>query len=283
VVAGAGTASSAPPTSGSTGLPALDSPARAWRYPPGSTAAPAAVATLRRAVGVAAGRDLTIGADPLLSWSFVVAGDQGDASVRLDSTASRRTAVALWQAAGVDVDSLAVTVSPDGRTVTARRVLDGVASPVSMVVDLGADGHVVAASGQLAVPQEAGTYARIGTAAAIARLRAGGGDTGAAVQPPGTAVPLPVGAIPTIQPGGPCLAASGGPCGSPPLREVAVPDPILRALPAGVVVTAISPALLLVPSPSGADWLLPSYAVSATDGSTYTVLAVDSAPILAMG
>jgi hypothetical protein len=122
---------------------------------------------------------------------------------------------------------------------------------------------------------------RIGTVAAITRLRAGADGTGSGVQPPVKAVP--VGAVPTIQPGGPCLAAGGGPCGWPPVREVAVPDPILRALPAGVAVTGVSPSLLLVPSASGADWLLPSYAVSASDGSNYTVLAVDAAPILATG
>jgi hypothetical protein len=281
VVTGAGVAPST--TAPARGLPSLDTPARAWRYPFGTAADPAAVAALRRAVAAGPGRELTVGTDPLLSWSFMVTGDHGDAAVQLDPAASRRTAVALWQAAGVDVDAMAVTVSLDGRTVTARHVLDGVASPVATVVTLGADGQVVAASGQLAAPRDAGMHDRIGTAAAIARLRAGGTDTGSGLRPPVKIDPAPVGADPTIEPGGPCMAVGGGSCGSPPRREITVPDPILRALPAGVVVTGVSPALLLMPSARGADWLLPSYAITTSDGSNYTVLAVDAAPLLTTG
>jgi hypothetical protein len=228
-------------------LPTLDGPAGSWQFPAGVAVDQARVVALEQALGGA----VTVADDAPRSWSFSDGGApaaDGDAA----SVATR-----LWTAGGYNVGGLRVTVSADGTTVTGAPQLDGVDSPLPLVVTVGAGGHVVAASGHLVDPAAGPQHDRVGTVAALGTLAgAPAGDDRGEQQPQLRPDPKPV---------APALSTN-------PTTEPTVVD---RLLPA---VTGVTPSLQAVPGGDGSLWLLPAYTFTFADGSTQQALAVPGAP-----
>jgi hypothetical protein len=233
-----------------TALPAFDSAAPAWRFAPPAPPDTARVSALEAVLG----GPISVAGDAPQSWTFRAAAPTAQGSGTTDPS---EVATAIWTAAGLDIASLHIVLSPDQRTVTAAERLQGVDSPLPEVVTVDADGNVTEASGHLATPAPAGDQARVGTAAAIGRLPGTpAGDDRGEQQP--SLRPDPTPAVP--------------PLGPQPTTQPTVVDQLMRP------VTGVDQTYLLTPATDGGAWLLPAYRITFDDGSTRTVLAVGSTP-----
>jgi hypothetical protein len=233
-------------TPAATGLPALDSAAPVWRFPPPAPADPARVSALEAALGGPA----YVAGDPQQSWTYAPAAPTAAAGALTDP---RAVATAVWTAAAVDPSTLEVSLSADGTTVTGTEQLAGVPSPLPFLVAVDGTGKVTAASGHLAVAEPAGDEARIGTAAAMGLLSAApAGDDRGEQQPS-----LRPDATPAVT----ALAPQ-------PTTEPTVVDRMLKP------VTAVAETYVLTTAPDGGALLVPAYHFTFDDGSTRTVTAV---------
>jgi hypothetical protein len=251
-------------------LPALDGRAAAWRYPAGATPDPTPLESLAAALGLTgeivhdehgwsitdrAGASLTVADDAVLTWTYSLGTGLTTPVPGVLSPAGREAALEVIAAAGVAVDDAGMTI--ERWTVTARDHLGGVASPLETEVRMtGKGAAVMAAHGHLARPSPVGTEPRIGTAAALARLR-----SRHVVSPDHRVYPVPQ--SPTTNPSKP---DRGGP-------EPTLVDPLPAPAP-DVQITAVRPALAVDAHPDGSVWLRPAYTFTAVDGTEYTVSAV---------
>jgi len=189
-----------------------------------------------------------------------------------------------------------VTRDDWGVNVDRKLVLGGVETTYWSTFRFGAGGQLEWANGYLGSFQEAGAYARIGTAAAFANLQAGqpfpwysavpmplAADTaggGAAVSGPAVGAAEPS-AEPSLEPG-----ALVGPTPSDVPQEITAVDPAVtpavepRAMPPvstevrTVTITGVEPALTPVDAADGGVILVPTYRFLSSDGGQYDVLAV---------
>lgn len=193
-----------------------------------------------------------------------------------DAAGARAIADAFLAAAGQDPDAFEVEVYGDeySRTVSYVALLDGVRSPLGWYVTVGAEGMIVAAGGQLAQPEPVDGYPRIGTAAALDRLRAG---------QPAPWLPVPQIAEDAVASGdtGDGGASSDGDVASSDTGTAEVlpepqPEPLPEPEPQVVQITGVEPSLWFADGADGEVWLLPAYAFLTADGGRWEVAAIDA-------
>ena len=219
---------------------------------------------------------------------------------------AKANAIALAKTLGIDVDAADVESFGDeyARNINVYGRLGSVRNPLGLSIGYGSEGRITFASGSLVVPVKADRYPRIGTAAAVAALKAGqvgwfggpaietvtndaiaakGVATGAGVASPGssgsaveasgdavqtaptTPAPAPDGTAPELT----CEAADActiGPVPAPGSTPApSTPAPI-EVTPRVVGITGATEALLEVFGADGEIWLLPAYDLTTDDG-----------------
>lgn len=302
------------------GLPALDGPAAVWRFPAGPELDETRLLALGGALGLggpvqraaatdgggwqvgdSSGPHLRVRDDAMLSWSYAllppdapVASCTPPCDVKMPagtptSSEARAKAEALLRAAGGDPRQVAWSdeADPAGLAVTASALLGGVPSPAGLRVVVGPSG-IVAASGLLASPEPTGERARLGTAAAVEQLRAGGPLAGgplaggtAGAEPGAATAREPAATEPVSEP----VSGSSETPVSPtrlPATTVCLPAPdgseicqSTSPVAAPVHLVAVEPGLGLVPAADGTVWLLPTYRFTTSTGGVVQLLAVD--------
>jgi hypothetical protein len=240
---------SAPGTPSPNSLPALDSPAPAWRFNH-----PMPDRDRVRALETALGGTVTVAIDAPQSWTFAPAIPTPPPS---GGTDPREIAAAILTALGWDPNGLTMSVSADGRTVTATEQLGGVPSPLPFVVTVDAGGRIKAASGHLDTPISVGDQPRIGTTAALGLLAGASAGVDRGEHQPSLR-PDPTPAVPPLSTG--------------PTTQPTVVDNLLRAP------VAVTETYLQTPAVDGGAWLLPAYRFTFDDGSSRTVLAMSGTP-----
>ena len=192
-----------------------------------------------------------------------------------------------------------------GASANGYLLLDGHRSMLTLSMGFGAEGVVTYAGGHLAVPQAAGDYPIVDGATALGRLndRTGkwgwfGGPMarlGMAIDAVATGAASSDGAgsdsagsdgtgsgsaavAPTPQPAPPATASAPASDSAPVATMPIVPTgdtvPLLPE-PVTVHLTTATLDLTTVWAEDGTAYILPAYTFSATDGSSYTIVAVD--------
>ncbi len=208
-------------------------------------------------VGVPTGPMLTVNDDPLFTWSFEDASVLASPATgeQIDPATAIGLASALLGSIGVDVASVDWQVDRYfGRTaVTAWQLVGGQRTELGWQVAFDPSGAVVQASGFSAGLEEVPGYPVLGAASAIAR---------SASQPWSL-----VGATPARAP-----EAVPSPSPSPltPLARPGISVPVTE-----VTVTDATLGLAQYWQPDGGMLMLPAYALSGDDGSSWSLLAVD--------
>lgn len=178
----------------------------------------------------------------------------------------------ILEAAGVDLDTAELSVTGDewGRTVVATTRIGGMAVPLQHSVTFGGGGAVQWAGGSLLAPVPADDYPRIGTAAALERLREGRLWWGG---------PAVLGADDLAVASGQAEREAEEPAvDEPGLPEPAQPEPAVEepfvGEPVVITLTGVEETLSLVWAADGTVWLLPSYTFTSDDGGRWEVPAV---------
>lgn len=190
--------------------------------------------------------------------SVAVATPSADPS-RLPGTADPERAKAVTRAflgdLGVPLDQVdwQVEVTPEATTVTAWQVIADQRIDLSWTVTLAPTGEIVAASGFGATPVEIPGYEVIGAASAVVRARRPGWSA--------------LGPTP-LEPGTQALAPVGGDHVAPDDRPMAVIEV------ANLDVVSADLGLAQFRQPDGALLILPSYRLTASDGSVWSVVAI---------
>lgn len=187
-----------------------------------------------------------------------------------------------------------------GASANGYLLLDGHRSMLTLSMGFGAEGVVTYAGGHLVVPQAAGDYPIVDGATALGRLndRTGkwgwfGGPMargGVAIDAVATGAAGSDGAgsdgtgsggaavAPTPQPAPPATetapASDSAPVATMPIVPTGDTVPLLPE-PVTVHLTTATLDLTTVWAEDGTTYILPAYTFSATDGSSYTIVAVD--------
>ncbi len=196
--------------------------------------------------------DLTVNLTPLITWEF--ADTRAAASAPPGKLPTRQQAIdvaaALLGSIGVDLASVDWQVDrvDQGVRVTAWQLVEGQRSSLSWTITIGRSGSVVAATGFAAGLQAVPGYTVVGAAFAVQR-------SGIA---PWTALPpVPIAAA-TIPSATPTPAVDGRL--QVPTLQVVVTDAVL--------------GLAQYAQPDGSLLILPSYRLTGSDGSAWSILAV---------
>lgn len=199
---------------------------------------------------------VTVVNDPLFSWTYAddaalaipVAGDPMEPAIALGE------ATEVLQGIGVDISTVEFEIEiVDGRSaVNAWRVIEGQRTQLGWRLVFDTDGTVLQASGFSSGLEAVPDYPIVGAASAVARSQ----------QSPWSALPAsPItGPIDSTEAAAPPSAAAGAPRVDLPITTVAV--------------TGAEIGLAQYWQPDGSVLLLPSWILTAADGSTWSLLAV---------
>ncbi len=203
-------------------------------------------------------------------------------------------ATTLFADTGYDTASYEFDTYADewSANVTAYLLLDGHRSPITMSVGFGAEGAVSWASGNLAVPVAVDGYPLVSGAEAVQRLNDDSGRWGWFGGSPGIMYAADSGVATGAPSPAPVNAATEAVAPVPPDTAVVDPTPISQpvcdtatkciaepgvpAEPITVHLNSMRLDMTSVWSEDGSIWLLPAYTFGSTDGSEYTMVAVDS-------
>jgi hypothetical protein len=219
-------------------------------------------------VGSPGGPVLTVSDDPLFSWTFEdppalarpVVGEQ------LDPGSAISLATALLSGIGVDTGSVEWQVDryADFTAVTAWQVVAGERSQLSWQLAFNPDGGVVRASGFSAGLEPVPGYPVVGAATAVNR----------SVQPPWSAVPATLIDVPAAD-----QTADGAATPSSSPSSSSADRPAVEVTVAEATVTDAILGLAQYWQPDGSVLMLPSYVLTADDGSRWSLLAVSDADV----
>ncbi len=212
---------------------------------------------------------------------------------------AKAKAMTLAKQLGVSPQDADVRVDGDewGRYVTWSVRLGGVPSGATWSAAYGGEGVLLSASGALATPEQAATYPRIGTSAALELLRTGrawgspvamdtvgggsatvsGGASGSATASPGipdapVAAPSPAmtsGAEGRSGPDAPACPDTGSATGA------CTPPDFVPAQPVTVTISGVEATLYLLWGADGDVWLVPGYRFTGPTGEVAVVPAID--------
>jgi hypothetical protein len=315
-------------------LPALDGRAVAHRTA-GRAASAQDAARLAAAFGIAgapadsgagswtvgpqdgSGPTLTVSADPLGQWWYSAAPDtavcaevgpggetrpcrSADApppSLPTDD-AAQAAAARLVEQIGIPAGAGRIVRDEWGVSVEYPVLVEGVSAPVGTAFRFTDGDRPTSANGTLGAFTAAGSYPRIGTAAALDLVRegnvapwfgmaagaaeatdadadadadagSGGASTdgsGGMSDPDDPGAPAPGDAVPP--------AAGDGAEPVPPSDDLPVPPPPADPEPVVITVVAAEAGLTLLTGADGTSWLIPAYLFTTAEGATIEVLAV---------
>ena len=208
-----------------------------------------------------AGAVLTVHRDARLSWEFADASASSAAPVGALPTKAQAVDLARGVLDGIGVDTAHVDWQVErvngGVRVTAWQLLDGQRTALAWTVTAGRSGSVIAATGVAAGLQEIPDVAVVGARFAVNRSRV-----------------APWSALPPI-----AVSPATSAVTSAPVSASRVAGAILTVPVARVTVTDARLGLAQYPQPDGSLLLLPSWVLTGSDGSTWSLIATDSATV----